>query len=416
MTQLFSLASGSVVESPSLLAQLIKQYEQYVEMLEKANESVNKLNAINDVMNKTTDLLQKDGLKVANPMEVIENLKNTMESIKYNFERMKKAAQEWDITNNIRNRRLSYKCPMINFDEINPNTTTLGKKSNEGDKENETEDGVNTIGGGNLNQTLAQVLEEFTDIQAADITQLGGTMKGMALALTMCDKLNEAEKIMKTKDFETQEYQALLQNNYAEFKKIQEEKIKYLAKQEMLKQEEMQNKLAPMAVRMTEMMQQLGVTDRTKNGKFGIDSYCKDKGGGCKPQLMELDYIMAKEKDMIEKASKNSNQDKSQSAADREFIMIDYLREIARHMQFLNETMAMTTQVLADEKIRQNGAIKSQLESSDDIKRKQAKMREERIEGNPNAEIMGQVGSKAKLDKNGFPTFNNNNSSGSVSF
>ncbi|MDY5821452.1 MAG: hypothetical protein SPJ83_01445 [Helicobacter sp.] len=51
--------SAQIVESPSLLAQLITQYQQYMDMLEKAQAQVNKLNAINDVMNKANSFITK---------------------------------------------------------------------------------------------------------------------------------------------------------------------------------------------------------------------------------------------------------------------------------------------------------------------------------------------------------------------
>ncbi|MCX2716822.1 hypothetical protein OQH61_03615 [Helicobacter sp. MIT 21-1697] len=68
----YSFCVASIVESPSLLAQMLKSYEQYKQMIEKANEQVNRLNEINNMMNSANNLMMKDGLKIADPREVLE--------------------------------------------------------------------------------------------------------------------------------------------------------------------------------------------------------------------------------------------------------------------------------------------------------------------------------------------------------
>ena len=361
-------AAGMIVESPSLLGQMLKQYQQYVEMLEKAHEQINKLNEINAMMGKANDILNKQSLTIANPLEVIENLNKTLETIKF--------------------RNLQKKCPFLDLENLSPNSDKIE---------------TNKIGEDiPLKKDIQALLDEFTDITAYDINTLYGSLKGLPLAMVMCEKLASYEKALQLLELDNAQNAALLSNDYNLYKQKQQEKIKYLAEKELAEQDAFEKKLTPLKVRVEQMKQSLGVTNKTLNEKGGMQFCEETKDGGCAPILLHLDYIKHKEQKMLENAAKNSNADKSQSQADREFIMIDYLREIASHIAFLNETMAITANYLAEEKERSQNTIEKKITNEQMFKNKEQEVKQIVIT-NPNAIVL--MPKDPRIDKNGFPVF-----------
>ncbi|WP_317373112.1 hypothetical protein [Helicobacter canis] len=381
-------AAGMIVESPSLLGQMLKQYQQYVEMLEKAHEQINKLNEINAMMGKANDILNKQSLTIANPLEVIENLNKTLESIKYNADQLGQSVKDYEIGKTIKFRNLQKKCPFLDLENLSPNS----------DKIETNKIGEDTP----LKKDIQALLDEFTDITAYDINTLYGSLKGLPLAMVMCEKLASYEKALQLLELDNAQNAALLSNDYNLYKQKQQEKIKYLAEKELAEQDAFEKKLTPLKVRVEQMKQSLGVTNKTLNEKGGMQFCEETKDGGCAPILLHLDYIKHKEQKMLENAAKNSNADKSQSQADREFIMIDYLREIASHIAFLNETMAITANYLAEEKERSQNTIEKKITNEQMFKNKEQEVKQIVIT-NPNAIVL--MPKDPRIDKNGFPVF-----------
>lgn len=118
-------AAAMIVESPSLLGQLLKQYEQYVEILDKAHAQINKLNEINTMMGQANDILNKQSLTIANPLEVIENLNKTLESIKYNANQLGQSVKDYEIGKTIKFRNLQKKCPFLDLENLSPNSDKI---------------------------------------------------------------------------------------------------------------------------------------------------------------------------------------------------------------------------------------------------------------------------------------------------
>lgn len=159
---------------PSLLGQLLKQYEQYVEILDKAHAQINKLNEINTMMGQANDILNKQSLTIANPLEVIENLNKTLESIKYNANQLGQSVKDYEIGKTIKFRNLQKKCPFLDLENLSPNS----------DKIETNKIGEDTL----LKKDIQALLDEFTDITAYDINTLYGSLKGLPLAMVMCEK------------------------------------------------------------------------------------------------------------------------------------------------------------------------------------------------------------------------------------
>lgn len=381
-------AQGAVQHS-QVIAQFVEAYKKYEQMIEAANNQINKLNEINNLTNKANDLINNGNLNIANPMQVVENLNNTLKSIKRNVERLSQSARDYELQNAIRKKQLQAKCSWLNVDDyFSPNQTEFEM----------TQTGEETA----FQADAKILLETFTDIKANDIESLNGSIKGLPLALIMCDRLNEYERQLRNEEFHSKMQNALLNGDFKEYRKQQQEQIEYILEKESIAQQEFERRLMPLKVRMEQMRNALGVTDTALAEENGIKFCHKNKNGDCTPILLTLDYVKNKEAQMLEKAKNNSNNNTSQSQADREFLMLDYLREIATHMSFLNETMAMTASLLADEQERISGIKQKQLLDEDMLNARKVSYRKE-IQSQKNA--VNITNNNAKLDKFGFPQF-----------
>lgn len=385
-------APSTMIHQQQMMGQLVDSYQKYVEMLEKANEQVNKLNEINNYAMKANNLMTNGNLLIANPMDVLENLERTLNSIKYNINSLSQNAKDWELSNAIKNKRLKEKCPNIDFSKILPDQTEFQT----------IQTGEETAFGADSKL----ILETFTDIKANEVESLYGGLKGLPLAILMCEELQKYEQQLTNAQYHNNISKALLQGDFETYKKQKEEQIKYIVAQEAIAQQEYQAKLSPIKVRVEHMKNALGVKDPAlATGKLtGSDQeikFCEPIDGQCMPIQLTLDYVKYKEADMVAKARNNSNQDKSQAQSDREFIMIDYLREIATHLSFLNETVAMTATMLAEEQERQAGMNKKPPADPDMLNKRKTDMKLEMV----TQKNAINLSNNPKLDQFGFPTF-----------
>lgn len=132
----------------------------------------------------------------------------------------------------------------------------------------------------------------------------------------------------------------------------------------------------------------------------------------CNPLLLEVDYIIAKENQKVQEAankSVDSNEDAApQSEAERQQMMIDYLREITKHIAFLNESIALTSQLIAEEKMAHSdyGDIMKAKTYENDTFTATTETIATNKQAQSNYVTMDDFVSSASLDSNGFPTFN----------
>lgn len=390
-------AAAMVVESPSLLEGLMQQYGQYVKMLEQAQAQVEKLNKINNFLTTANDIASKQTLTIANPLDVVDNLKNTLENIKNNAERLAETAKDYQLGKAIRNKRLKESCPFIDLENISPSTIDI--------------DLTDTGEEDSFKQNALNVLEEFTDITRNDVQGLVKPNRGFALAELMCEKMKATKHLMEIAKLENESKVALLNNDFKLYQAKQQEKVQKILANEKMKDEKFENNLNSLLVRTTQMSNQLGVIDPNLSEKNGI-KYCeKTKDGkGCNPILYTADMVKNDEVEMTRKAIQNSNGDKSQSQAEREQIMINYLREITSHMVFLNETMSLTAELIAKERVR-NGYFESAGYDNSDYKNQRQELTKTLIS---NPELQKSFQSiEADIDKYGFPTFSPSKQKGS---
>ena len=380
----------TIVHQTKVLAQLVDSYKKYEQMIEQAQAQVDRLNKINDLATKANNIASNASLSLTNPMDVVENLKNTMASIKYNIERLQNTVKNIELSDRIKSKYIQEKCGL--FEELKDGTLGLDP-----DQDTFTR---KTVGEENITDTnLGIILDTFTNIKSAEAEGLGNALTGLPLALVMCEELASYKNKMKSIELDSSAQSALLMGDFKQYEEVQKQKIAHQLQVEKVKRDEQQKKLMPLLVRIESMQKDLGVKDPSKANAFDQEFCRKTANGKCAPMLSELDYIKAKEADMIKKAQGKASNDKvaAQSQAEREFIMLDYLREIATQLQFLNESTAMYHSMVAREKlgdmqVPDKTMYNNQLNENKAI-----------VASSKNAYVIDT--SSVKLDANGFPIF-----------
>ena len=361
-----TFAITGVVESPTLLAQMIEQYKKYVEMLQKAQDQIERLNKANEALRKANDLVKNGQLNIYNPMEIFENLKETIAEMEHNAKALAKSVRDFDIRDRIVFKKIQAKCP-----EISERVTKMKYISNEDDSDGQSEAEKNkesyTATGEETAQDalLKEYLEEFTNMTLYDINSVTSSIRGLPQAILLCQAFYQTKLESQIKEQEDKAQKAALENDFNAYKEAQTKKMELELELAKNQKEEFNKKIKPLYIRTEQMMTQLGATNMQYNkdaekAGLGKNFFCEEgtnENGvrGCAPKKLNLDYLKHKEQEMLKKAANQTNEEKSQTQADREFLMIAYLKEIATHISFLNETMAMTASLMAENEARNKG-------------------------------------------------------------
>ncbi len=175
---------------------------------------------------------------------------------------------------------------------------------------------------------------------------------------------------------------------------------------------QLKKKLDPFLKRLDVLQTEFGVTDPTANhNKQGIP-YCTEnkETGKCDPiknvfrttrldneleqkiQTLTLDLTKAPNKDAQSQAYANFNQR-------IKLLTLKYLKEITNQMLFLNQTMAMQSEIMADNYFRQNNDGFGEEENHID-----KQLTQKRINERERARIYFQ-NPNVKFDQFGFPIF-----------
>ena len=416
-----TFAVASVVESPTLLGQLIKQYQQYVEMLEKAQNQIDKLNRANEILRDANNLVRNAQINVYNPMEILENLKDTIEEMEHNAKALAKSVRDFDIRDRIAYKRIQAKCP-----EISERVKKMKYISNEDDSDGETQGERNkesyTAQGEETEQDalLKEYLEEFTNITLNDINSVTSSIRGLPQAILLCQSFYQNKLEAQIKEQENKVQKALLENDFNAYKESQAKKMELELELVKNQKEEFDKKIKPLYIRTEQMMAQLGATNTKYNKEaekagLGKDFFCEEGTNendikGCAPKKLNLDYLKYKEQEMLKKAANQTNEEKSQTQADREFLMIAYLKEIATHISFLNETMAMTASLIAENEARNKGMPFQSFQNLPQYT-KNDKAHSEQVKSLENYTNTENL--TPKLNEFGFPTFSDDKNSDS---
>ncbi|WQW97899.1 hypothetical protein FE357_07460 [Helicobacter pylori] len=381
------------VSQATIIGKMVDSIKRYEEIISKAQAQVNQLQKVNNMINTTNSLISGSAITLANPMQVIQNAQYQIESIRYNYENLKQSIENWNAQNLLRNKYLQKQCPFFNFNKLtNKKIVNLSNLNNAITKTGEQTTRIRDM------QNLIQALSSsgYEKMQS-----LAGGLSGRAWGEMLCKMVNDS-------NYESE--QALL----ATGNRSEEQKQRFLlrVKKKVNDNRQLKEKLNPFLKRLDVLQTEFGVTDPTANhNKQGID-YCTEnkETGKCDPiknvfrttrldneleqeiQTLTLDLTKAPNKDAQSQAYANFNQR-------IKLLTLKYLKEITNQMLFLNQTMAMQSEIMADDYFRQNNDGFGKEENHID-----KQLTQKRINERERARIYFQ-NPNVKFDQFGFPIF-----------
>ncbi|PDW94404.1 hypothetical protein BB393_06370 [Helicobacter pylori] len=381
------------VSQATIIGKMVDSIKRYEEIISKAQAQVNQLQKVNNMINTTNSLISSSAITLANPMQVLQNAQYQLQSIRYNYESLKQSIENWNTQNLLRNKYLLQQCPWLNVNALTNNKIDNLKNLNNLITKN-----------GEQTQTARDVQNLIQSLSSSgyeNMQSLAGELSGRAWGEMLCKMVNDS-------NYESE--QALL----ATGNRSEEQKQRFLlrVKKKVNDNRQLKNKLDPFLKRLDVLQTEFGVTDPTANhNKQGIH-YCTEnkETGKCDPiknvfrttrldneleqeiQTLTLDLTKAPNKDAQSQAYANFNQR-------IKLLTLKYLKEITNQMLFLNQTMAMQSEIMTDGYFRQNndgfGKEENHIDKQLTQKRINERGRVGRYFQNPNV----------KFDQFGFPIF-----------
>ncbi|GAA7856020.1 hypothetical protein HpBT0303_09170 [Helicobacter pylori] len=377
----------------TVIGKMVDSIKRYEEIISKAQAQVNQLQKVNNMINTTNSLISGSAITLANPMQVIQNAQYQIESIRYNYENLKQSIENWNAQNLLRNKYLQQQCPWLNVNALTNNKIVNLQNLNNLISKN-----------GEQTQTARDVQNLIQSISSSgyeNMQSLAGQLSGRAWGEMLCKMVNDS-------NYESE--QALL----ATGNRSEEQKRRFLlrVKKKVNDNRQLKKKLDPFLKRLDVLQTEFGVTDPTANhNKQGIP-YCREnkETGKCDPidnvfRTTRLDNDLEQEiQTLTQDLSKAPNKD-AQSQAYANFnqrvrlLTVKYLKEITNQMLFLNQTMAMQSEIMADDYFKRysNGYNTPKSHEYEELEQERINQRERarRYFQNPNV----------KFDQFGFPIF-----------
>lgn len=377
----------------TIIGKMVDSIKRYEEIISKAQAQVNQLQKVNNMINTTNSLISGSAITLANPMQVIQNAQYQLQSIRYNYENLKQSIENWNAQNLLRNKYLQQQCPWLNVNALTNNKIVNLQDLNNLISKN-----------GEQTQTARDVQNLIQSISGSgyeNMQSLAGGLSGRAWGEMLCKMVNDS-------NYESE--QALL----ATGNRPEEQKRRFLlrVKKKVNDNRQLKKKLDPFLKRLDVLQTEFGVTDPTANhNKQGIP-YCTEnkETGKCDPienvfRTTRLDNELEQEiQTLTQDLSKAPNKD-AQSQAYANFnqrvklLTLKYLKEITNQMLFLNQTMAMQSEIMADNYFRQNNDGFGKEENHID-----KQLTQKRINEGERARIYFQ-NPNVKFDQFGFPIF-----------
>ncbi len=184
-------------------------------------------------------------------------------------------------------------------------------------------------------------------------------LSGRDMGLILCEELIKDENQARYNQLSAEASLDILNGNYQAYKMKMFQQDAMKLTERIKKQQEIQARADYLKHRLADIQQDLGVTNPSANhNKQGI-KYCKEnkENGTCTPLALEktrLDNDLEQEiQTLTQDLSKAPNKD-AQSQAYANFnqriklLTVKYLKEITNQMLFLNQTMAMQSEIIAD--------------------------------------------------------------------
>ncbi|GAA9057094.1 hypothetical protein HpHA14_10750 [Helicobacter pylori] len=377
----------------TVIGKMVDSIKKYEEIISKAQAQINQLQKVNNMINTTNSLISGSAITLANPMQVIQNAQYQIESIRYNYENLKQSIENWNAQNLLRNKYLQQQCPWLNVNALTNNKIVSLQNLNNLISKN-----------GEQTQTARDVQNLIQSISSSgygNMQSLAGGLSGRAWGEMLCKMVNDS-------NYESE--QALL----ATGNRSEEQKRRFLlrVKKKVNDNRQLKKKLDPFLKRLDVLQTEFGVTDPTTNhNKQGIP-YCREnkETGKCDPidnvfRTTRLDNDLEQEiQTLTQDLSKAPNKD-AQSQAYANFnqrvrlLTVKYLKEITNQMLFLNQTMAMQSEIMADDYFKRysNGYNTPKSHEYEELEQERINQRERarRYFQNPNV----------KFDQFGFPIF-----------
>ncbi|OOC18358.1 hypothetical protein BV499_02405 [Helicobacter pylori] len=335
----------------TVIGKMVDSIKKYEEIISKAQAQINQLQKVNNMINTTNSLISSSAITLANPMQVIQDAQYQIKSIKYNYENLKQSIENWNARDLLRNKYLQQQCPFFDFNKL-----TNNKIVNLSDLNNAiTKTGKQTA----QVKDMQNLIQALSNNSYENLQSLAGQLSGRDMGLILCEELIKDENQARYNQLSAEASLDILNGNYQAYKmKIFQQDAMKLTER-IKKQKEINAKAYYLKHRLTDIQQQLGVTDSTANhNKQGLQ-YCKEnkENGTCTPLALEktrLDNELDLEiQTLTQDLSKAPNKD-AQSQAYANFnqrvklLTIRYLKEITNQMLFLNQTMAMQIEIIAD--------------------------------------------------------------------
>ncbi|PDW40750.1 hypothetical protein BB424_07640 [Helicobacter pylori] len=335
----------------TVIGKMVDSIKKYEEIISKAQAQINQLQKVNNMINTTNSLISSSAITLANPMQVIQNAQYQIESIKYNYENLKQSIENWNARDLLRNKYLQQQCPFFDFNKL-----TNNKIANLSNLNNAiTKTGKQTA----QVKDMQNLIQALSNNGYENLQSLAGQLSGRDMGLILCEELIKDENQARNNQLSAEASLDILNGNYIAYKMkiFQQDAMKITER--IKKQKEINVKADYLKYRLDDIQQQLGVTDPTANHNNQGIQYCKEnkENGTCTPlalektrldneleqeiQTLTLDLSKAPNKDAQSQAYANFNQS-------IRLLTIKYLKEITNQMLFLNQTMAVQSEIIAD--------------------------------------------------------------------
>ncbi|QIC82761.1 hypothetical protein [Helicobacter pylori] len=369
--------------------------------LDRANQTLNSINKVNDVLNKTNQFLTGSILSVPNPMQYVEKIQSFAKQVQANAEKIKENAQNYDIRNQIAAKRISEKCPELNWDvsqDASPTEKNLHQFFTSKGKES-----ANT-------KALKDFANAIGNTQISTANDLGAGLRGRALLEYICIQKGNLEAAKKIQLLDSQMTLALLNNDYTAYEKLRAEKEE-LKRQIALN---VYSKVKQLAVAsqdraFSQMDNELGVKTFGFNDENVKKGYCKKENRNgkseCIPNMLNVNRLKAQFDELNLDYSRDIAGKKGEAAAKVfndykhrfQQLSVETALEIAQNLSFMNKTLGLMAQMQSYTFKQQMGyfediipadALKDDKEHQENLKQKQQEI--EKVY-------------RAKLDAYGFP-------------
>ncbi|WP_120957539.1 hypothetical protein [Helicobacter pylori] len=383
------------------LATITERIKLAQDTLDRANQTLNSINKVNDVLNKTNQFLIGSILSIPNPMQYVEKIQSFAKQVQANTERIKENAQNYDIRNQIAAKRISEKCPELNWDvsqDASPTEKNLHQFFTSKGKES-----ANT-------KALKDFANAIGNTQISTANDLGAGLRGRALLEYICIQKGNLEVAKKIQLLDSQMTLALLNNDYTAYEKLRAEK-------EELKRQIASNvyaKVKQLVVAsqdraFSQMDNELGVKTFGFNDENAKKGYCKKENRNgkseCIPNMLNINRLKVQFDELNLDYSRDIAGKKGEAAAKVfndykhrfQQLSVETALEIAQNLSFMNKTLGLMAQMQSYifkqqmgyfEDIIPTDTLKDDKEYQENLKQKQQEI--EKVY-------------RARLDAYGFP-------------